>query len=98
MSASNFFSSLLKSKDKGSAYICSIPDSDEEQDDEYFEEDDMFSRLEATRAKLETELGCDKFLQAYKTVQVSCLAVLCLYMAGQYYTASHCDITRTPEL
>ena len=47
--------------------ILSTPD----EDDDYFEEENMFSRLEESRAKLEMELGCDTFLQAYKTVQVS---------------------------
>ena len=36
----------------------------------------MFSRLEATRAQLERELGCDVFMKAYKTVQVLVLSVL----------------------
>ncbi len=46
-------------------------DSDSHSDsDDFFEDDDMYSRLEETRAKLETELGCDTFLKAYKTVQV----------------------------
>ena len=31
----------------------------------------MFSRLEENRVKLEQQLGCDTFLKAYKTVQVS---------------------------
>ena len=31
----------------------------------------MFSRLEESRMKLEEELGCDTFMKAYKTVQVS---------------------------
>lgn len=44
-------------------------DNDSE-DDDYFEEEDMFSRLEASRAKLEQELGCGSFLKAYKAVQV----------------------------
>ena len=47
--------------------LCSVLDED---DDDYFEEDDMFSRLEESREKLEQELGCDIFLNAYKTVQV----------------------------
>ncbi|KAI0242394.1 hypothetical protein LSAT2_013666 [Lamellibrachia satsuma] len=41
----------------------------DEEDDDYFEEDDMFSRLEESRVKLEQELGCEVFLNAYKTVQ-----------------------------
>ena len=47
--------------------VCSAVDGD---DDDYFEEDDMFSRLEESRVRLEKELGCDVFLNAYKTVQV----------------------------
>ena len=30
----------------------------------------MFSRIEETREMLERELGCDTFVEAYKTVQV----------------------------
>ena len=45
-----------------------LPD---DADDEFFEEDDMFSRIEETREMLERELGCDTFVQAYKTVQVN---------------------------
>ncbi|KAK2170377.1 hypothetical protein LSH36_3g21004 [Paralvinella palmiformis] len=41
----------------------------DEDDDDYFEEEDMFSCLEATRAKLEQELGCESFLKAYRAVQ-----------------------------
>lgn len=37
-------------------------------DDE--EDYDLFSRLEESRAELEGQLGCDKFLKVYKTVQV----------------------------
>jgi len=47
----------------------SLPIIDED-DDDYFEEEDMFSCLEATRAKLEQELGCESFLKAYRAVQV----------------------------
>jgi len=43
---------------------------DDRGDDDYFEDEDMFSRLEELRAKLENELGCDKFLKAYRTVKV----------------------------
>ena len=51
------------------AVFISLDSSNE--DDDYFEDDDnMFSRLEETRAKLESELGCETFLKAYKTVQV----------------------------
>lgn len=50
--------------------LSSVFEDDDEGDDDYFEEEDMFSRLEASRAKLEEELGCDTFLKAYKTVQV----------------------------
>ena len=39
-------------------------------DDDYFEEDTMYSKLEETRAKLEEELGCDVFRKAYKAIQV----------------------------
>ena len=50
---------------------CVVSDSSNE-DDDYFEDDDnMFSRLEETRARLESELGCETFLKAYKTVQVN---------------------------
>ena len=45
--------------------------ADDEVDDDYWEEEDMFSRLEATRERLERELGCDVFMKAYKTVQVT---------------------------
>ena len=48
---------------------------DDDVDDDYWEEEDMFSRLEATRAQLERELGCDVFMKAYKTVQVLVLSV-----------------------
>ncbi|KAK3100216.1 hypothetical protein FSP39_016451 [Pinctada imbricata] len=47
--------------------------SDESDADTQFGDDednfDLFSRLEESRAELETELGCDKFLKVYKTVQ-----------------------------
>jgi hypothetical protein len=43
--------------------------SDDDGDDDYFEDGDMFSRLEEIRARLELELGLDKFREAYKTVQ-----------------------------
>ena len=49
---------------------------DADGDDDFFEEDDMFSRIEETREMLERELGCDTFLQAYKTVQVNSLPQL----------------------
>ena len=41
----------------------------------------MFSHLEETRARLESELGCDTFLKAYKTVQVE-----------TYCTCSECSV------
>ena len=48
--------------------------SDESDADTQFGDDedsyDLFSRLEESRAELENEMGCDKFLKVYKTVQV----------------------------
>nr|XP_022325749.1 serine/threonine-protein kinase Nek1-like isoform X1 [Crassostrea virginica] len=47
--------------------------SDESDRDTQFGDDeedyDLFSRLEESRAELEGQLGCDKFLKVYKTVQ-----------------------------
>ncbi|XP_062603660.1 serine/threonine-protein kinase Nek1-like [Saccostrea cucullata] len=47
--------------------------SDESDRDTQFGDDeddyDLFSRLEESRAELESELGCEKFLKVYKTVQ-----------------------------
>ncbi|XP_056011940.1 serine/threonine-protein kinase Nek1-like isoform X3 [Ostrea edulis] len=46
--------------------------SDDSDHDTQFGDDDdfdLFSRLEESRAELESELGCDKFLKVYKTVQ-----------------------------
>lgn len=47
--------------------------SDESDRDTQFGDDeedyDLFSRLEESRAELEGELGCDRFLKVYKTVQ-----------------------------
>ncbi len=51
--------------------MCIDADDEIADDDDYFEEADMFSRLEEMREKLETELGCETFLRAYKSVQVS---------------------------
>jgi hypothetical protein len=48
-----------------------VADDEITDDDDYFEEADMFSRLEEMREKLEMELGCETFLKAYKSVQVS---------------------------
>ena len=46
-------------------------DEDDERDDDYWEEEeDVFARQEATRERLETELGCDLFVKVYKAVQV----------------------------
>lgn len=53
-------------------YSCFTDESDRDTqfgDDE--EDYDLFSRLEESRAELEGELGCDRFLKVYKTVQVS---------------------------
>ncbi|VDI63704.1 NIMA (never in mitosis gene a)-related kinase [Mytilus galloprovincialis] len=48
-------------------------ESDESDVDTQFGDDDedfdLFSRLEESRAELEGQLGCDKFLKVYKTVQ-----------------------------
>ena len=33
----------------------------------------LFSRLEESQAELENEMGCDKFIKVYKTVQVMLL-------------------------
>ncbi|XP_064608528.1 serine/threonine-protein kinase Nek1-like isoform X2 [Liolophura sinensis] len=46
-------------------------ESDEESDEGDEEEDeyDVFSNLEESRMELEQDLGCEKFLQAYKAVQ-----------------------------
>ena len=54
-----------------SYFSCFLFSDSNPDDDDYFEEDGMFSRLEETRASLEVELGCDTFLKAYKTVQVN---------------------------
>ncbi|XP_060075808.1 serine/threonine-protein kinase Nek1-like [Ylistrum balloti] len=47
--------------------------SDESDADTQFGDDDddfdLFSRLEESRAELENQLGCDRFLKVYKTVQ-----------------------------
>lgn len=53
-------------------WVCFTDESDRDTqfgDDE--EDYDLFSRLEESRAELEGELGCDRFLKVYKTVQVS---------------------------
>lgn len=39
-------------------------------DDDYFEDEGIFARLEGMRASLEDQLGCETFLKAYTTVQV----------------------------
>lgn len=48
-------------------------DDDDDDDDVVHQadedEDDMFCRLEESRLQLERELGCEKFMKAYKTVQ-----------------------------
>lgn len=45
--------------------------SDGDDDDFFEDEENTFSRLEEKREQLEQELGCEVFLKAYKTVQVS---------------------------
>lgn len=35
------------------------------------ERESVYSRLEESRLQLEKELGCDTFLKAYKSIQVS---------------------------
>lgn len=48
--------------------------SDEDTDSEFQDgedlEFDLFGRLEESRAQLEEELGAEKLIQVYKTVQV----------------------------
>jgi len=39
-------------------------------EDDYFEDDDLFSRLEEIRDHLEKELGVDLLIKAYRAVQV----------------------------
>ena len=55
-----------------------LSDDDNKIDDDYFEDVDMFSRLEEIRAKLEEQLGFVTFCQAYKTVQVCKTSVMFL--------------------
>jgi len=45
--------------------------SPDEGDDDYFEDGNLFSRLEEIRAHLEKELGLDVVKKAYEAVQVS---------------------------
>ena len=51
----------------------SLCTDDSDADTQFGDDDcdfDLFSRLEESRAELESALGCDKFLKVYKTVQV----------------------------
>ncbi|KAK7500538.1 hypothetical protein BaRGS_00008113, partial [Batillaria attramentaria] len=77
-------SAQSKEKDLGGSAVDPIPhehvvkskiDSDDETvfgDDDEAEDLDLFSRLEQQRADLEKELGFDKFIEVYKTVQSDC--------------------------
>lgn len=46
--------------------------SQDEGDDDYFEDGNLFSRLEEIRAHLEKELGLEILRKAYEAVQVLC--------------------------
>jgi len=46
--------------------------SQDEADDDYFEDGNLFSRLEEIRAHLEKELGLEILREAYEAVQVLC--------------------------
>lgn len=48
--------------------MCFADDSEDDDDEE--EEYDLFGRLEESRCQLEADLGCQRFLQVYKAVQV----------------------------
>lgn len=53
-------------------YNCySLDDSDSEFNDGDEGDFDLFGRLEESRAQLEEELGAEKLIQVYKTVQVN---------------------------
>jgi len=56
-------------------YVCVCYMLDDGEDD-YFEDSDLFSRLEEIRAYLEEKLGVDMLLKAYETVQVLIAVVL----------------------
>ncbi|KAK3599924.1 hypothetical protein CHS0354_012566 [Potamilus streckersoni] len=65
-----------QSPDERAEMMAELFQSDEESDSEFQDEGgengedyDLFSRLEESRAFLEKELGCQKFLKVYKTVQ-----------------------------
>lgn len=49
----------------------SLDDSDSEFNDGDEGDFDLFGRLEESRAQLEEELGAEKLIQVYKTVQVN---------------------------
>jgi hypothetical protein len=86
-----------------SAFILSIlyiliPDDDDDYDRER-EEEDMFCRLEETRAQLESELGCDRFLDVYKSVQVSLIKpnmAPCQSVSCRDSTVEDTSVRRTP--
>lgn len=63
--------------------FCTDEDSDEDGEDGE-DEYDVFSNLEESRMQLEQDLGCEKFLQAYKAVQVSTHQLL-LYLENSQY-------------
>ena len=50
--------------------LISDDDSDSEFQDGEDGDFDLFGRLEESRAQLEEELGAEKLIQVYKTVQV----------------------------
>ncbi|XP_064636361.1 serine/threonine-protein kinase Nek1-like isoform X2 [Lineus longissimus] len=65
-------SSIINTIVPGQEEWCNSDDDDDDNNsDREREEEDMFCRLEAARAKLESELGCDRFLDVYKAVQAA---------------------------
>ena len=53
--------------------------SSDDGDDDYFEDGNLFSRLEEIRAHLEKELGLEVLRKAYEAVQVLCNLCSSLY-------------------
>lgn len=52
-------------------FFLTTDDSDSEFNDGEEGDFDLFGRLEESRAQLEEELGAEKLIQVYKTVQVN---------------------------
>jgi len=57
-------------------------------EDDYFEDGNLFSRLEEIRAHLEKELGLDMLVKAYEAVQVLMELILLCKLLYKYLLAN----------